>query len=200
MKDEHDSPDKSHESEPTFTTDGGTSVRDLETTVQDAQDTIESLEDDVPAGAFTHFETVEQAVKNLEDSLEKADSAVPDSLNSEVQIAQEELTEFRKNLAGADADLRRRVNELEDGLKSLEDATAAQKDGYGVKVGEHNVVFFDESTPKAEEVLARVNEDTDDVLVASGDSETTYSGDDRLDLSEHGIERFTAEPTTPGNS
>lgn len=176
----------------------------LADTIQTAQDTIEGLEDDVPVDALEPLETVEEDVEVLEDAVEHADpedGGLPEGFEADVQTAQDDVQSLQEtlNVAGADREVIARAEDLEDTVETVEDRAADARDQYGVKVGTAPVEFFDEESPTAEDILARFNEDTDDVLVERG-TENTYSGDDEVPLGGPGIERFEAEPRTDGNS
>jgi ABC-type transporter Mla subunit MlaD len=176
----------------------------LADTIQTAQDTIQGLEDDVPVDALESLETVEEDIEALEDAVEHADpddNGLSDSFEADVQTAQDDIQNLQEtlNITGADREVISRAEELEDTVETVEDRAADARDQYGVKVGTAPVEFFNEESPTAEDILARFDENTDDVLVERG-TENTYSGDDEVPLGGHGIERFEAEPRTDGNS
>ena len=174
---------------------------ELADTIQSGQDIIESVKDDIPAEVFEHLETVEDDLERLEDGIEDGDDTLPDGFEADVQSTQDDVGTLQKNLntSGADHDLILEVEDLEDTVETIEDRGVDARSRYGVKVDTDPVEFFDDSSPAAETILARFNKDTDDALVEK-DTENTYSGDDEVDLSGPGVERFTTEPRTPGNS
>jgi chromosome segregation ATPase len=180
-------------------------TRDTRTTladiIQDAQDIIENLEDDVPAEALNVLESVDDDIEKLEDTVEDNEGSLPDGFEDNVQAAQDDIENLQEtlNLAGAGREVIARAEDLEDTVEAIEDRIADVHDHYGVKVGNDPIEFFDEESPTAEEILARFGKDTDDALVEKG-TENTYSGDDEVPLGGPGIERFTAEPRTDGNS
>lgn len=174
---------------------------DIAEAIQDAQDVIEAVEEDIPASALAALEAVEEDVEDLEDALEHGEGSLPDGIEEDVQATQDDIDDLQETLAtgGADPDLFRKVEDLEDKIETIEDDTVSARDKYGVKVDGEPVEFFDEVTPTAETILARFGKNTDDALVEAG-TENTYSGDDEVDLSDPGVERFTSEPRTPGNA
>lgn len=174
---------------------------ELVDTVQHCQDIIESVEADIPADALFDLETVEDDVETLEDALEHAGESVPDGFEADVQTTQDDINDLQQTLAtnNVDPDLFREVEDLEDTIETIEDRAVDARAQYGVKVDNDPVEFFDEATPTAEAVLQRFGKNTDDALVEVG-TENTYSGDDEVDLSDPGVERFTSEPRTPGNA
>jgi len=174
---------------------------ELAESIQNGQDIIESVEDNIPAAALVDLETVEDDFEALEDTVEHADGALPDDFEADVQATQDDINDLQETLAtgGADPDLFREVEDLEDGVETIEDRAVDARDHYGVKVDNEPVEFFDEATPTAETILSRFGKNTDDALVEVG-TENTYSGDDEVDLTDPGVERFNSEPRTPGNS
>jgi archaellum component FlaC len=179
-------------------TDGGVSLADLRERVQVTQDRAEKLENKLPAHARGAHKLVEDGLEVIEDDLEDSDD-VPDDMDARVQEVQNDVGDLQRELAGADNETRQRAENLEDALEDLEDAVADQRIGYGVKVGNDPVQFFDDPRPTAKAILERFGEKSDDALVERG-TENTYSGDNKVDLSGPGIERFTSEPQTGGNS
>lgn len=183
---------------------GTTAVADLEDlaeSIQSGQDIIESVEEDIPANALVDLETVEDDVEALEDALEHANGSLPDGFEADVQATQDDINDLQETLAtgGANPDLFREVENLEDTIETIEDRTVDARDRYGVKIDNEPVEFFHEATPTAENILGRFGKNTDDALVEVG-TENTYSGADEVDLSDPGVERFNSEPRTPGNS
>lgn len=181
--------------------DQSNSTEELAATIQEGQNIIENVEDDVPAEALQELEAVEDGVERLEDGIEDGDDTLPGGFEEDVQSAQDAIGGLQEtlNVSGADRALLVKIEELEDIVETIEDRAADVHDRYGVKVGNHPVEFFDEESPTAEEILTRFGEDPDDALVEKG-TENTYSGDDPVPLGGPGIERFTSEPRTPGNS
>jgi len=142
----------------------------LTDTIQTAQDTIEGLKDDVPVDALELLETVEEDIEALEGAVEHADSeddGLPDGFEADVQTAKNDVQGLQEtlNIAGADRETIARAQNLEDTVETIEDRAADARDRYGVKVGNAPVEFFNEESPTAEDILARFDEDTDDVLV-----------------------------------
>lgn len=178
-----------------------TPIDELAETIQDGQDIIEEVEDDVPVEALEALETVEDDLEGLEDAIEDGDNTLPEDIAADVQSTQDDINDLQETLTvgGADRHLLMKVESLEDTVESLEDRAADTHDRYGVKVDNDPVEFFDEESPTAEDILSRFEKNTDDALVEVG-TENTYSGDDELPLGGPGIERFTSEPRTPGNS
>lgn len=109
------------------------------------------------------------------------------------------MADHQKTLASAEADTRRRAENIEDAVEGIEDAVTDQHSGYGVKVDTAPVEFFDTPTPIAEAILERFGKNTDDVLVEKG-TENNYFDVNKVDLSRPSIERFTSEPRIDGNS
>lgn len=176
-------------------------INELADTIQDGQDIIENVEADIPAEALEDLETVEDDIEGLEDAIEDGDDTLPEDFDADVQSTQDDVGNLQRtlNVAGADRQLVMEVEDLEDTVETIEDRAADAHDRYGVKVDDDPVEFFDEESPTAKNILSRFGEDTDDALVEEG-TENTYSGDDEVPLGGRGIERFTSEPRTPGNS
>ncbi|MFC7043932.1 hypothetical protein [Halonotius sp. GCM10025705] len=174
---------------------------DLAESIQEAQDIIEALEEDIPASAFADLETVEDNIEDLEDALEHAEGSLPNGIEGDVQATQDDINDLQETIAtsGADPDLFRKIEDLEDTIETVEDRTVSARDKYGVKVDGEPVEFFNEASPTAETILAQFSKNTDDALVEEG-TENTYSGEDEVDLSGPGVERFSSEPRTPGNA
>jgi len=173
----------------------------LAESIQNGQDIIESVEEDIPADAFEDLETVEDGLEDLEDAIEHADRPLPEDFESDVQTTQEDINGLQETLttSGAEVALLHEIEDLEDIIETIEDRTVDARDQYGVKVDTEPVEFFDEATPTAEAILAQFGKNTDDALVEVG-SENTYSGDDVVDLSDPGVERFESQRRTPGNA
>jgi len=188
-------------SDNTATSTAEAELDDLAESIQSGQDIIETVEEDIPADALVDLETVEDDVEALEDAVEHADGPLPDGFEADVQATQDDINDLQETLAtgGADPDLFRKVEDLEDTIETIEDRAVDARERYGVKVDNEPVEFFDDASPTAEDILRRFGKDTDDALVAEG-TEDTYSGDDEVDLSAPGVERFDSEPRTPGNS
>lgn len=169
--------------------------------VQNCQDILESVEDEAPAEALLELETVEEDLERLEDGIEHAGESLSEGFEADVQTTQDDINDLQETLAtgGVDPDLFREVEDMEDAVEAIEDRAVDARERYGVKVDNDPVEFFDEASPTAEDILRRFGKDTDDALVAEG-TEDTYSGDDEVDLSAPGVERFDSEPRTPGNS
>lgn len=176
-----------------------TTAADVHRAVEEAQAIADDLGTDVPGDAFVQLENVTNALEVLDDKAEAADGNLPEGFEDDIETVQDEIGTLQEELVDADGDLFRRAKDLDHAVESIEAAVAGMEAGYGVKVGNHPVEFFDEETPTAREILSRFGEATDDVLVEA-DTENQYSGASEVPLGGPGIERFTAEPATDGSA